>query len=178
MLSRTLKCNPYFNETKVESIRLHLLIYDDKILRLLTQFHIPTTWVWLAVSVLWRHSFTALWDPTIHEGGSATAGLISRQKEAGKMRTVQAQIKHMQIRSIFLKITQTTFFVICLMNGAYILLEVCWSLILGAPKSLTYKLETKFTAVCLQLLLSYTSSCLPFGSQWGEWGKNQVTHYS
>ena len=44
------------------------------------------------------------------------------------MRTVQAQIKHMQIRSIFLKITQTTFFVICLMNGAYILLEVCWSL--------------------------------------------------
>ena len=128
MLSRTLKCNPYFNETKVESIRLHLLIYDDKILRLLTQFHIPTTWVWLAVSVLWRHSFTALWDPTIHEGGSATAGLISRQKEAGKMRTVQAQIKHMQIRSIFLKITQTTFFVICLMNGAYILLEVCWSL--------------------------------------------------
>ena len=72
------------------------------------------------------------------------------------MRTVQAQIKHMQIRSIFLKITQTTFFVICLMNGAYILLEVCWSLILGAPKSLTYKLETKFTAVCLQLLRSYT----------------------
>ena len=94
MLSRTLKCNPYFNETKVESIRLHLLIYDDKILRLLTQFHIPTTWVWLAVSVLWRHIFSALWDPTIHEGGSATAGLISRQKEAGKMRTVQAQIKH------------------------------------------------------------------------------------
>ena len=47
------------------------------------------------------------------------------------MRTVQAQIKHMQIRSIFLKITQTTFFVICLMNGAYILLEVCWSLTPG-----------------------------------------------
>ena len=128
MFSRTLKCNLSFNETKVESIRLHLLIYDDKILRLLTQFHIPTTWVWLAESVVWRHSFTALWEPTIHEGGSATAGLISRQKEAGKMRTVQAQIKHMQIRSIFLKITQTTFFVICLMNGAYILLEVCWSL--------------------------------------------------
>ena len=50
------------------------------------------------------------------------------------MRTVQAQIKHMQIRSIFLKITQTTFFVICLMNGAYILLEVCWSLRHGRPQ--------------------------------------------
>ena len=53
---------------------------------------------------------------------------IRLESEAGKRRTVLAQIKHIQIRSIFLKITQTTFFVICLMNGAYILLEVCWSL--------------------------------------------------
>ena len=170
MLSRTLKCNPYFNETKVESIRLHLLIYDDKILRLLTQFHIPTTWVWLAVSVLWRHSFTASWDPTIHEGGSATAGLISRQKEAGKMRTVQAQVKHMQIRSIFLKITQTTFFVICLMNGAYILLEVCWSLTQGIFTicffyAISYNHMKNSTKVCHQNLEIGNS----YPNQWDPW---------
>ena len=69
VLSRTLKCNPSFNKTKVESIRLHLLIYDDKILRLLTQFHILSTWVWQAVSVVWTlHSRSIGFHDALRKG--------------------------------------------------------------------------------------------------------------
>ena len=63
-----------------------------------------------------RHCPPALWGPMITELVPRASLPHQCKSQAGKTRAVLAQIKHMQIRSISLKSSQTTFFVIRLVK--------------------------------------------------------------